>query len=112
MFRIAVDLFCGVAALLLALYLAKLFADPESKPRLNKVLIVILLVLLYEGLKFTIGPPLLAWKGRQDVAQLLATDKLLSMVTADYPNLRGPVQANYVKAYQAAGKDQALAVAR
>jgi DNA-binding transcriptional regulator YdaS (Cro superfamily) len=112
MFKIALDAFCGVAGLLLALYLAKLFADPETRPRVHKVLIVFLLIVLYEGLKFSIGPPLLAWKARQEIAKLFVTDKLLSVVTTDFPNLRPPIQANYVKAYQVASADQALGIAR
>jgi hypothetical protein len=112
MFKIALDLFCGIAGLLAALYLAKLFTDPEAKPWPYRVLVLLFLVLVYEALKLTMGPPVLAWKGRQDIEKLLATDKLLSTVVADFPTLRTSIRDNYVKAYQLVSQDQAVAVAK
>ena len=97
---------------MLGVLLARKIAPAKSKPQLYRVLLVVFVVLGFQGARQFIDPRLIEWKEARDFDQFLNTDPLFSMVLADNPALKAPLRAAVLKAYRSGKREEAAAAGR
>jgi hypothetical protein len=108
---ILLDAAFGALAGALGFLVAKRLAPPKTKPQLYRVLLVVFVVVGFQGAHQFVSPRLLEWKQTRDFDQFLRTDPLFSTILADNPSLKVPLRAAVLKAWHSGKRDEA-AVAR
>jgi hypothetical protein len=112
MFVILLDAIFGALAGGLGVLLARRIAPPKTKPQFYRVLLVVFVVLGFQGAHQFIGPELIEWKRNRDFDHFLSTDPLFSTVLADNPALKAPLRAAVLKAYQSGKREEVAAAGR
>ena len=112
MFEIVLKGLMGGLVAGFAILVARALVNPKEKPGAYRALMGFLFLCSFYAADQTLAPQARAWKRAYDVDQFLKRDPLYSLLLADNPTLREPLQRAVVKALEPGQREQGRAAIR